>query len=52
MTSPSIHSTTPLSSTRGTGLPAITDVPRRLSGKDRVSPKTIMQIDTGLAEAA
>ncbi|KFO89328.1 Runt-related transcription factor 2, partial [Buceros rhinoceros silvestris] len=34
MTSPSIHSTTPLSSTRGTGLPAITDVPRRLSGKD------------------
>ncbi|KAM6279342.1 runt-related transcription factor 2 isoform 3-T3 [Porphyrio hochstetteri] len=31
MTSPSIHSTTPLSSTRGTGLPAITDVPRRLS---------------------
>lgn len=35
MTSPSIHSTTPLSSTRGTGLPAITDVPRRISGKDR-----------------
>ncbi|KAK2507493.1 hypothetical protein MC885_001072, partial [Smutsia gigantea] len=34
MTSPSIHSTTPLSSTRGTGLPAITDVPRRISGKD------------------
>ncbi|NWY66417.1 RUNX2 factor, partial [Erithacus rubecula] len=34
MTSPSIHSTTPLSSTRGTGLPAITDVPRRLSGKE------------------
>ncbi|NXR73638.1 RUNX2 factor, partial [Pycnonotus jocosus] len=32
MTSPSIHSTTPLSSTRGTGLPAITDVPRRISG--------------------
>ncbi|OBS68379.1 hypothetical protein A6R68_03080, partial [Neotoma lepida] len=31
MTSPSIHSTTPLSSTRGTGLPAITDVPRRIS---------------------
>ncbi|XP_023618062.1 runt-related transcription factor 2 isoform X3 [Myotis lucifugus] len=30
MTSPSIHSTTPLSSTRGTGLPAITDVPRRI----------------------
>ncbi|NWY38683.1 RUNX2 factor, partial [Sylvia atricapilla] len=37
MTSPSIHSTTPLSSTRGTGLPAITDVPRRLSGKDSKS---------------
>lgn len=35
MTSPSIHSTTPLSSTRGTGLPAITDVPRRISGKDQ-----------------
>ena len=34
MTSPSIHSTTPLSSTRGTGLPAITDVPRCISGKD------------------
>lgn len=34
MTPPSIHSTTPLSSTRGTGLPAITDVPRRISGKD------------------
>ncbi|CAJ0942132.1 unnamed protein product [Ranitomeya imitator] len=33
MTSPSIHSTTPLSSSRGTGLPAITDVPRRLSGQ-------------------
>ncbi|XP_025781796.1 runt-related transcription factor 2 [Puma concolor] len=34
MTSPSIHSTTPLSSTRGTGLPAITDVPRRISDDD------------------
>lgn len=44
MTSPSIHSTTPLSSTRGTGLPAITDVPRRLSGKDHVLPKRIMEI--------
>uniref|UniRef100_A0A673L1X7 Runt-related transcription factor 2-like n=1 Tax=Sinocyclocheilus rhinocerous TaxID=307959 RepID=A0A673L1X7_9TELE len=33
MTSPSIHSTTPLSSTRATGLPTISDVPRRLSGK-------------------
>uniref|UniRef100_A0A8C3R3T7 Runt-related transcription factor n=1 Tax=Cyanoderma ruficeps TaxID=181631 RepID=A0A8C3R3T7_9PASS len=42
MTSPSIHSTTPLSSTRGTGLPAITDVPRRLSGKDSVLwPETL-----------
>ncbi|XP_015667789.1 runt-related transcription factor 2 [Protobothrops mucrosquamatus] len=38
MTSPSIHSTTPLSSTRGTGLPAITDVPRRLSGASELSP--------------
>uniref|UniRef100_A0A8C9TWJ1 Runt-related transcription factor n=1 Tax=Scleropages formosus TaxID=113540 RepID=A0A8C9TWJ1_SCLFO len=28
MTSPSIHSTAPLSSTRATGLPAISDVPR------------------------
>ncbi|NWX26986.1 RUNX2 factor, partial [Notiomystis cincta] len=52
MTSPSIHSTTPLSSTRGTGLPAITDVPRRLSGKDSVLPKPIMQRGTGLAAAA
>ncbi|XP_037988770.1 runt-related transcription factor 2 isoform X1 [Motacilla alba alba] len=38
MTSPSIHSTTPLSSTRGTGLPAITDVPRRLSDSDPCTP--------------
>ncbi|XP_029451939.1 runt-related transcription factor 2 isoform X3 [Rhinatrema bivittatum] len=38
MTSPSIHSTTPLSSTRGTGLPAITDVPRRLSGASELGP--------------
>ncbi|KAG7240220.1 hypothetical protein INR49_027031 [Caranx melampygus] len=30
MASPSVHSTTPLSSSRGTGLPAISDVPRRL----------------------
>ncbi|NXH48628.1 RUNX2 factor, partial [Dicaeum eximium] len=52
MTSPSIHSTTPLSSTRGTGLPAITDVPRRLPGKDSVLPKTIMQRGAGLAAAA
>nr|KAF6507805.1 RUNX family transcription factor 2 [Rousettus aegyptiacus] len=35
MTSPSIHSTTPLSSTRGTGLPAITDVPRRISESEK-----------------
>ncbi|XP_015201377.1 runt-related transcription factor 2 isoform X4 [Lepisosteus oculatus] len=38
MTSPSIHSTTPLSSTRATGLPAISDVPRRLSGASDLSP--------------
>ncbi|XP_049319512.1 RUNX family transcription factor 2a isoform X2 [Astyanax mexicanus] len=40
MTSPSIHSTTPLSSTRATGLPAINDVPRRLSGTSDLSPFT------------
>ncbi|XP_072545370.1 runt-related transcription factor 2 isoform X2 [Salminus brasiliensis] len=40
MTSPSIHSTTPLSSTRATGLPAISDVPRRLSGTSDLSPFT------------
>ncbi|XP_067880525.1 runt-related transcription factor 2-like isoform X4 [Heterodontus francisci] len=39
MTSPSIHSTTPLSSARATGLPAITaDVPRRLSGSTDLGP--------------
>ncbi|XP_056333641.1 RUNX family transcription factor 2a isoform X2 [Danio aesculapii] len=38
MTSPSIHSTTPLSSTRATGLPTISDVPRRLSGTSELSP--------------
>ncbi|XP_028854828.1 runt-related transcription factor 2 isoform X4 [Denticeps clupeoides] len=38
MTSPSIHSTTPLSSTRATGLPAISEVPRRLSGTSELSP--------------
>uniref|UniRef100_A0A8C5C6M1 RUNX family transcription factor 2b n=1 Tax=Gadus morhua TaxID=8049 RepID=A0A8C5C6M1_GADMO len=32
MASPSVHSTTPLSSSRATGLPAISDVPRRLPG--------------------
>ncbi|XP_056623174.1 RUNX family transcription factor 2a isoform X2 [Triplophysa dalaica] len=38
MTSPSIHSTTPLSSARATGLPTISDVPRRLSGTSDLSP--------------
>ncbi|XP_023655715.1 runt-related transcription factor 2-like isoform X3 [Paramormyrops kingsleyae] len=38
MTSPSIHSTTPLSCSRATGLPAISDVPRRLSGASDLSP--------------
>lgn len=32
MASPSVHSTTPLSSSRATGLPSISDVPRRLPG--------------------
>ncbi|XP_053470235.1 runt-related transcription factor 2b isoform X4 [Ictalurus furcatus] len=32
MASPSVHSTTPLSSSRATGLPSINDVPRRLPG--------------------
>ncbi|XP_061756965.1 runt-related transcription factor 2b isoform X1 [Nerophis ophidion] len=38
MASPSVHSTTPLSSSRGTGLPAISDVPRRLTGSSDLSP--------------
>ncbi|XP_047244082.1 runt-related transcription factor 2b isoform X4 [Girardinichthys multiradiatus] len=38
MASPSVHSTTPLSSSRGTGLPAISDVPRRLPGTSDLSP--------------
>uniref|UniRef100_A0AAY5KWV6 Runt-related transcription factor 2 n=1 Tax=Esox lucius TaxID=8010 RepID=A0AAY5KWV6_ESOLU len=38
MSSPSIHSTTPLSSSRATGLPNITDVPRRLPGSSDLSP--------------
>ncbi|XP_051780401.1 RUNX family transcription factor 2a isoform X4 [Erpetoichthys calabaricus] len=38
MTSPSIHSTAPLSSTRATGLPAISDVSRRLPGASELSP--------------
>ncbi|XP_028808906.1 runt-related transcription factor 2b [Denticeps clupeoides] len=38
MASPSVHSTTPLSSSRGTGLPAISDVPRRLPGASDLSP--------------
>ncbi|XP_035380710.1 runt-related transcription factor 2b isoform X1 [Electrophorus electricus] len=35
MPSPSVHSTTPLSSSRATGLPSISDVPRRLPGNLR-----------------
>nr|XP_046146945.1 runt-related transcription factor 2-like [Oncorhynchus gorbuscha] len=38
MTSPSVHSTTPLSSSRATGLPNITDLPRRLPGSSDLSP--------------
>ncbi|XP_054604394.1 runt-related transcription factor 2b isoform X2 [Nothobranchius furzeri] len=38
MASPSVHSTTPLSSSRSTGLPAISDVPRRLPGSSDLSP--------------
>uniref|UniRef100_A0A8C4ZXY3 Runt-related transcription factor n=1 Tax=Gadus morhua TaxID=8049 RepID=A0A8C4ZXY3_GADMO len=38
MASPSVHSTTPLSSSRATGLPAISDVPRRLPGSSDLSP--------------
>ncbi|XP_056150375.1 runt-related transcription factor 2b [Lampris incognitus] len=38
MPSPSVHSTAPLSSSRATGLPAITDVPRRLPGSSDLSP--------------
>ncbi|XP_062407102.1 runt-related transcription factor 2-like [Sardina pilchardus] len=38
MASPSVHSTTPLSSSRATGLPAISDVPRRLPGASDLSP--------------
>lgn len=38
MASPSVHSTTPLSSSRGTGLPAISDVPRRLPGRTTTLP--------------
>ncbi|KAM4528899.1 runt-related transcription factor 2b isoform 4-T4 [Fundulus diaphanus] len=38
MASPSVHSTTPLSSSRGTGLPAISDVPRRLPASSDLSP--------------
>lgn len=51
MTSPSIHSTTPLSSTRGTGLPAITDVPRRISGKDHTSAQNSLPCRGGLGLA-
>ncbi|KAM9778295.1 runt-related transcription factor 2b isoform X1 [Syngnathus typhle] len=38
MASPSVHSTAPLSSSRGTGLPSINDVPRRLPGSSDLSP--------------
>uniref|UniRef100_A0AAR2L3L2 Runt-related transcription factor 2 n=1 Tax=Pygocentrus nattereri TaxID=42514 RepID=A0AAR2L3L2_PYGNA len=38
MASPSVHSTTPLSSSRATGLPSISDVPRRLPGSTDLSP--------------
>ncbi|XP_062323914.1 runt-related transcription factor 2b isoform X3 [Osmerus eperlanus] len=38
MASPSVHSTTPLSASRATGLPAISDVPRRLPGTSDLSP--------------
>ncbi|XP_066533000.1 runt-related transcription factor 2b isoform X2 [Hoplias malabaricus] len=38
MASPSVHSTTPLSSSRVTGLPTISDVPRRLPGSSDLSP--------------
>uniref|UniRef100_A0A8C6SNB3 RUNX family transcription factor 2b n=1 Tax=Neogobius melanostomus TaxID=47308 RepID=A0A8C6SNB3_9GOBI len=38
MASPSVHSTAPLSSSRATGLPAISDVPRRLPGSSELSP--------------
>ncbi|KAM4633613.1 runt-related transcription factor 2b isoform 2-T2 [Polymixia lowei] len=38
MASPSVHSTTPLSSNRATGLPAISDVPRRIPGSSDLSP--------------
>ncbi|KAI5090630.1 runt-related transcription factor 2b [Silurus meridionalis] len=38
MASPSVHSTTPLSSSRATGLPSISDVPRRLPGSTDLTP--------------
>lgn len=38
MASPSVHSTAPLSSSRATGLPSISDVPRRLPGN--LQPQT------------
>nr|XP_029511880.1 uncharacterized protein LOC115126411 [Oncorhynchus nerka] len=40
MTSPSVHSTTPLSSSRATGLPNITDLPRRLPGNTPTLTRT------------
>ncbi|XP_072552804.1 runt-related transcription factor 2b isoform X1 [Salminus brasiliensis] len=38
MASPSVHSTAPLSSSRATGLPSISDVPRRLPGNLQPQP--------------
>nr|XP_055042474.1 runt-related transcription factor 2b isoform X2 [Misgurnus anguillicaudatus] len=43
MASPSVHSTTPLSSSRATGLPSISDVPRRLPGN--LQPQTSSRYD-------
>ncbi|XP_077077341.1 runt-related transcription factor 2b isoform X4 [Siphateles boraxobius] len=43
MASPSVHSTTPLSSSRATGLPSISDVPRRLPGN--LQPQTYSRFD-------
>lgn len=49
MASPSVHSTTPLSSSRGTGLPAINDVPRRLPGRTTSLP--LCQVGLGWGRA-
>ncbi|XP_022272263.1 uncharacterized protein LOC102151229 isoform X2 [Canis lupus familiaris] len=42
-TFPSIHSTTPLSSTGGMGFPAITDVPRCISGMTSVTTSVYLE---------